>query len=193
MSKRFDKYSDQELLALFHKSQNQKWLGVLLERYTLLLLGVCIKYLKDRSEAEDAVQQVFLKCLSAIPKTQIDNFGGWIYRVAKNECFSKLREKNNIQWTDVFEKNIEDEEEKDWWEEEKRFDNMEAALSHLKEEQRQCITLFYLEGKSYVEISEQSGYSLKQVKSYIQNGKRNLKILMDSDLLNLNSNDKNEQ
>ena len=56
---------------------------------------------------------------------------------------------------------------------------MATSLEELNPEQKQCLILFYLEKKSYQEISENTGFSLMQVKSYIQNGKRNLKILLD--------------
>src|SRR4051812_49410089 len=90
---RYDHMTDAELLELFYADGNQEWIGVLLQRYTLLLLGVCMKYLKDETEAKDCVQQIFLKVLTEIPKYRIDYFKSWLYMVAKNHCLMRLRDK----------------------------------------------------------------------------------------------------
>jgi len=65
------------------------------------------------------------------------------------------------------------------------------AISNLNTEQRLCINLFYLKEKCYEEISMQTGYSLKQVKSYIQNGKRNLKIYLSQQMKENEKHNKN--
>ena len=72
---RYDHITDAELLNLYRADKNQEWIGVLLERYTLLLLGVCMKYLKDETEARDCVQQIFLKVLTEVGKYKIDKLG----------------------------------------------------------------------------------------------------------------------
>src|SRR5215204_7575482 len=91
---RYDHISDNELLDFYYADKNQEWIGILLERYTLLLLGVCMKYLKDENEAKDCVQQVFLKVLTEVSKYRIDYFKSWLYMVAKNHCLMKLRNQN---------------------------------------------------------------------------------------------------
>ena len=91
---RFSHISDQELLQYYYKTKDQQWIGVLLERYTLLLLGVCMKYLKNEEEAKDAVQQIFLKVLTEVTKYKVDYFKSWLYMVAKNHCLMKLRNKS---------------------------------------------------------------------------------------------------
>src|SRR5687768_5620319 len=88
----FDHISDQELLEHYAADGNQEWIGLLLQRYTLLLLGVCMKYLKDETEAKDCVQQIFLKVLTEVPKYKIDYFKSWLYMVAKNHCLMRLRD-----------------------------------------------------------------------------------------------------
>src|SRR5881275_2869310 len=95
----FKHLSDSELLEQFYSDNNTEWLGALLERYTLLLLGVCMKYLKDENEARDAVQQIFLKVLTDASKYRIEFFKSWLYMVAKNFCLMKLRDrtKNNYK------------------------------------------------------------------------------------------------
>src|SRR4249920_3130380 len=93
--KSFSNISDKEILENFYTSNNKQWLGILLQRYTLLLLGVCMKYLKNEEEAKDGVQQVFLKAITELHKYKVDYFKSWIYMVAKNHCLMKLRNKGN--------------------------------------------------------------------------------------------------
>lgn len=184
-----DKYrhlSDQELLAKFNQDHDNEWLGILLQRYTLLLLGVCMKYLQDEDEAKDAVQQVFLKVIQELHKYKVDYFKSWLYMVAKNHCLMKLRERQGKAPVSLTEKaELLQDHGSDT--EELQHNNltlnlMQESLEELNNEQKQCVILFYLEKKSYQEVADASGFSLLQVKSYIQNGKRNLKILIEKKL-----------
>ncbi|MBK7377354.1 MAG: sigma-70 family RNA polymerase sigma factor [Chitinophagaceae bacterium] len=183
MSKgKYNHISDAELLQQFYSTRNNEWLGVLLERYTMLLLGVCMKYLKNEEEARDAVQQVFLKAIHELHKYKVEYFKSWIYMVAKNHCLMQLRDKGRFNG-EINERIMAvadgPEEKNNHLEKEKALAKMASALLQLNKEQQLCVTLFYLEKKSYQEITEHTGYSLMQVKSHIQNGKRNLKILME--------------
>ncbi|HEX4877693.1 MAG TPA: sigma-70 family RNA polymerase sigma factor [Chitinophagaceae bacterium] len=178
--------TDQELLDRFYADKNNEWLGLLLQRYTLLLLGVCMKYLKNEEEAKDAVQQVFLKVIQELHKYKVAYFKSWLYMVAKNHCLMRLREKQGKITAELNEKLTaqphEETDTQNLLNNDRTLDLMEAALKELNPEQRQCVTLFYLEKKSYQDVSEETGFSLLQVKSYIQNGKRNLKILIEKKL-----------
>ncbi len=178
--------SDQELLARFYSDHENEWLGILLQRYTLLLLGVCMKYLKNEEEAKDSVQQIFLKVIQELHKYKVDYFKSWLYMVAKNHCLMRIRDKQGKPTLSISERlSARPEEETDrqqMLEQDHTLELMESALQELNPEQRQCVTLFYLQKKSYQEVSESTGYSLLQVKSYIQNGKRNLKILIEKKL-----------
>ena len=198
--------SDAELLQKFRTTRDNVLVGELFQRYTHLVFGVCMKYLKDEDEAKDGVMQIFEKLLSDLHKHNIDNFKGWLYMVAKNHCLMYFRSKKihvelprdltndfgdnhsedgvplsfgegsgvglPMELTSDLHHNGEDKE--------KQLTLMEAAIKELKEEQKICIELFYLQEKSYEEVAKVTGYSMKEVKSYIQNGKRNLKILMTS-------------
>ncbi|HUR64810.1 MAG TPA: sigma-70 family RNA polymerase sigma factor [Chitinophagaceae bacterium] len=184
-----DKYqqmSDQELLEQFHADHNNEWLGILLQRYTLLLLGVCMKYLKNEEEAKDSVQQVFLKVIQELHKYRVEYFKSWLYMVAKNHCLMRIREKQGKFTTEINErlaaKEQDETDRQESLQNDRALDMMDEALKELNHEQQQCVTLFYLDKKSYQEISETTGYSMLQVKSYIQNGKRNLKILIEKKL-----------
>ena len=171
--------SDEELLQAYRRSQDNEWLGRLLQRYTTLLLGVGMKYLKDRDYAEDAVQQVFLKALTHLPKEEINNFKGWLYILMRNYCLQALRDKTyNIDvdaLTGVAAQPTDQEAAK---EQEYTLQQMTEGLEQLNDEQRITITLFYLRKMSYEQIMLKTGYTFMQVKSFIQNGKRNLKTFL---------------
>jgi RNA polymerase sigma-70 factor (ECF subfamily) len=175
--------TDQELLEQFYADHNNEWLGILLQRYTLLLLGVSMKYLKNEEEAKDSVQQIFLKVIQELQKYKVEYFKSWLYMVAKNHCLMKLRDRQGKITTEINDRlTAKPEEETDQQklvQNDHTLDLMELALKELNPEQEQCVTLFYLQKKSYQEISDATGYTMLQVKSYIQNGKRNLKILIE--------------
>ena len=184
-----DKYShisDQQLLDKFYSDHNNEWLGILLQRYTLLLLGVCMKYLKNEDEAKDSVQQVFLKVIQELHKYKVEYFKSWLYMVAKNHCLMRLREKHGKITAEINDRLVaQPEEETDRQAlllNDHTLELMGDALKELNAEQKQCVTLFYLQKKSYQQVSDETGYSMLQVKSYIQNGKRNLKILIEKKL-----------
>ena len=178
--------TDQQLLEKFYDDHNNEWLGVLLQRYTLLLLGVCMKYLKNEEESKDSVQQIFFKVITELQKYKVEYFKSWIYMVAKNHCLMKLRGKKGKITTELTERfGATQEESADMQEflvNEHTLELMEAALKELNPEQKQCVTLFYLNKKNYQEISASTGYTMLQVKSYIQNGKRNLKTMIERKL-----------
>jgi RNA polymerase sigma factor (sigma-70 family) len=181
-----DKYqhlSDQELLGQFYTSHDNEWLGLLLQRYTLLLLGVSMKYLKNEEEAKDSVQQIFLKVIQELQKYKVEYFKSWLYMVAKNHCLMKLRDRHGKITTEINDRlAVKPGDETDIQaliDTDHNLDLMEESLKELNPEQQQCVTLFYLQKKSYQEVSAETGYSLLQVKSYIQNGKRNLKLLIE--------------
>ena len=174
--------SDQELLERFYADRDNQWLGILLERYTLLLLGVCMKYLKNEELARDSVQQIFLKAITELQKYRVEYFKSWIYMVAKNHCLMQLRDKpgkNTIEVKDSIPAETDETDKESLLLNEKTYEYMGEALKELNAEQQLCVTLFYMEKKSYQQITEQTGYSMMQVKSHIQNGKRNMRILIE--------------
>ena len=177
----FHHMTDQELLARYYDQHNNDWLGVLLQRYTLLLFGVCMKYMKEEEEARDCVQQIFVKVITELPRYHVEYFKSWIYTIARNHCLMRLRDGHGRVAS------LSDSMLAAWdqeggnsqhWEKEKLLQWMDEALDELGKEQKRCVTLFYLEKRSYQEIAETTGFTLMQVKSHIQNGKRNLKLLI---------------
>ena len=177
----YNDIDDKELLQRYYSDNNNDWLGILLQRYTMLLLGVCMKYLKNEEDAKDSVQQVFFKVINDLPKYKVEFFKSWLYMVTKNYCLMKLRDKGKYT-TELNEKSMataDDAESKiAAVEKDIHLNNMELAMEQLNIEQKLCVTLFYLQKQTYQQISDKTGYPVMQVKSHIQNGKRNLKIYM---------------
>ena len=202
--------SDSELVQKFSETRDNSIIGELFQRYTHLVFGVCMKYLKDEDEAKDGVMQIFEKILTDLHRHKVENFKGWLYMVAKNHCMMYFRNKkihvelprelsndNDFNSEDGvvspsggnqrlgaqlegggFSMELASNLHPNGEDKEKQLTLMESAIKELKEEQKICIELFYLQEKSYEEVAKITGYSMKEVKSYIQNGKRNLKILM---------------
>ncbi|HEX9510277.1 MAG TPA: sigma-70 family RNA polymerase sigma factor [Puia sp.] len=178
----FNHITDHELLERYYADRNNEWLGVLLQRYTLLLLGVCMKYTKQEEEAKDCVQQIFVKIITELPKYKVEYFKSWIYTIARNHCLMKLRDQHGrpAALSDAMLADWDEDPGKNkHLEKDQLLELMEQSLEELGKEQKLCVTLFYLEKKSYQEIAETTQFTLLQVKSYIQNGKRNLKLLME--------------
>jgi RNA polymerase sigma-70 factor (ECF subfamily) len=175
--------NDEELLEKFYTSRDNRWLGILLQRYALLLLGVCMKYLKNENDARDCTQQIFLQVINELEKYRVTYFKSWIYTVTRNYCLMQLRGTKGKIPLPVNESLLQDENSAFFAdrhiEKETMLTFAEESLQELNDEQRICVSLFYLEKKSYRQICEQTGYSLLQVKSFIQNGKRNLKALIE--------------
>ena len=185
MAANFTHKGDQELLDHYWNDHDNQWLGILFERYTMLLFGVCMKYLKDEEEAKDAVQQIFLKIITELQRYRVQYFKSWLYMIAKNYCLMKLRDKQGRP-AEIHDIHIPDEhditDKYGHLEKERKLQLLSECLNELNPEQKQCVTLFFLEKRTYQEIGAETGYSLMQVKSYIQNGKRNLKLLLEKKL-----------
>ena len=176
--KKYRDKTDEELVALYKQEQSSACIGILYERYGHLVLGACMKYLKDPTEAEDVAMHIFEGLHFKLLKHDIAFFKSWLYMVTKNECFMLLRKKGKEytgELKDVADETSEDIEQN----REIKLSILEEILPTLKEDQRICIELFYLKDRSYQQISEELSMSLMQVKSAIQNGKRNLKIRLE--------------
>lgn len=178
--------ADEELVKLFRETGNNLCVGELFGRYRHLVYGVCMKYLRDEDESQDVQMHVFEKLLKDLGRHEIEQFKGWLYTVAKNECLMYLRSQKSKKAHDLeLKKDSQGVMENELalhpdgvTETERQLQTMESSLQELNETQRRCLELFYLEKKCYQEITTITGYNLNEVKSYIQNGKRNLKILM---------------
>ncbi len=184
---KYKDHTDADLINNFLENDDNVYIGELYNRYGHLVLGLCIKYLKNRDEAEDAVMTIFGQLLKDLKKHKVEYFKSWLYTYSKNFCLMQLRKKQTIlkKELDVKENeiflmdynNIEHLNEK-----EQQIELMQTALNELNKEQKECLELFYLNNKSYTEIVTITGYNNNEVKSHIQNGKRNLKLKMEAKL-----------
>ena len=183
-SKNITTLTDNELIAEYKKKGDNAVVGELYTRYSHLVYGVCLKYLKDEDESKDAVLEIFEQLLVDLLKHDVTNFKSWLHSVSRNHCLmflrkeqTKLKRANEYEYAfdeaDSYETPFQVHEKET---QEVQLTDLEKALTELKEEQRICIELFFLKEKCYEEVAELTGYTLLQVKSYIQNGKRNLSI-----------------
>lgn len=174
--------TDEELLVAFKKDFDQQMLAQLYLRYTDLVYGVSMKYLKNAEVAKDAVMNIYQELLTKLQTHEVENFKSWLYVVVKNYCLMQLRkEKKNItvEFTPAVMQSEDFTHLDDVLEKENELKKLEFCIEHLPTEQKQSIQLFYLENKCYNEIVDTTGYDWNKVRSLIQNGRRNLKICME--------------
>lgn len=181
--------TDKLLLKQFKESGDTQYLGQLYERYLHLVYGVCIKYLENREQSQDAVMNVFEKLVVQVPKYDITNFKSWLYVIIKNHCLSIIRNKE-IHFLDGLEELISDSfmelealfqpKYRDSLED-SAIDRLKICLENLDENQKECIVMFYYQEKCYKEIAETMASDVKKVKSNLIEGKRNLKLCLTED------------
>jgi RNA polymerase sigma factor (sigma-70 family) len=181
---------DEVLIRIYRESSNSEIIGILFERYTHLVFGVCMKYLKNEEDSKDAVMRIFESLFDKLAHHSIENFNAWIYKVSRNHCLMEIRKKNKQPVTTSVNQEIYFEpvfmESSDWMhlmDKDATDDAVELlmkAIAKLRKEQKICIELLYLQHKSYQEVAIATGFSLKSVKSHIQNGKRNLKNMLQN-------------
>ncbi|GAA4446501.1 sigma-70 family RNA polymerase sigma factor [Nibrella saemangeumensis] len=195
--KRFRKHqptTDAEFVAAYQATGDLELLGALYERHMELVYAVCFKYLRDEEESKDAVMQLFEQLVIDLRRHEVQHFRSWLHSIARNYCLMQLRSRRvqveeSIMARQRPEYEADDDlpadalqvitDDDDALDLEHNLNRMDGCLSVLPPEQKRCIELFYLEQKSYADVADQTGYDLKQVKSYLQNGRRNLKICME--------------
>ncbi|MEO9477000.1 MAG: sigma-70 family RNA polymerase sigma factor [Cyclobacteriaceae bacterium] len=171
---------DAELLKRYRRWGDAESLGLLYERYLHLVYGLCLKYLKSREASQDATMDIYEILAVKLKKQDVEFFKSWLYMVSKNHCLMILRKSNpetkldeKFMESDVLMHPMgEDNLESDLM-------ALEDCIDRLRDDQKLCVQLFYLERKSYQEIAGKRKMELKKVKSFIQNGKRNLKICLE--------------
>lgn len=186
--------ADADYVSDYKATGNLDVLGELYERHIDLVYAVCFKYLRDEAESKDAVMQLFEQLIVDLRRHDVTNFKSWLHSVARNYCLMHLR-KQRVRVGDGDTDLLDDDrppyealavwpdaagsdEDEAALDVERHLTRLPAALGQLPEPQRVCIDLFYLQQKSYADVSEITGYELKQVKSYLQNGRRNLKLIL---------------
>lgn len=183
-----DPLTDQELIELYRQTGDTAHIGELFDRYAHLVYGIALKYFNQEDDRREAVMQIFEKLYVALKDHEIENFKCWLYSVAKNHCLMILRKENSVSFNEQLQlKNFQ----QDFMDFDGNFSlnhaedeiidkKLPEAIKKLSDEQRICIELFYLHEKSYREVAETTQYSMNQVKSFIQNGKRNLKLMLEN-------------
>jgi len=176
----WDEMSDEQLVAGYLESSNKELIAVLFERYTHLVYGISLNYLQDTDQSKDAVMEIFESLFHKLTVHRVLNFRNWLYSVTRNHCLMVIRKAGSLNRAKNHIKEGEDSSEiSDFMPED---DDMmyskvviQSAVNNLNYEQSTCIRLMYIDDKSYREISEITGFAPNEVKSHIQNGKRNLK------------------
>lgn len=187
MTERLHLIEDIALIKLYRTSQNVQYIGELYRRYAHLMFGVCMKYLKNREDSEDAVMEIFEKLHLDLKKSEVEHPKSWLYMVARNHCLMRLRKAglaveypeelpNTPLHGSPYGQYSDDTEEFD--DKERLIQILEMSVHLLKPEQKLCIEMFYLKDKSYKDILKETNFTLNEIKSHIQNGKLNLKKMM---------------
>lgn len=179
--------TDKELVSLFKKNSDSKYLSELYQRYMELVFGVCLKYFKDAEKAKDGVMDIYESLSVKLKQHDVDNFKAWLSVVARNHCLMQLRSPRNLKTSELntdFMQSVQQSHLKnEVLEKEESFKILENCMDTLPKDQQQSIQLFYLEKKCYNEISEITGFEWSKVRSYIQNGKRNLKLCLEEKMI----------
>lgn len=173
---------DAELVAKYRSTGNLETLGTLYNRYMHLVFGVCINYFKDEELSKDAVMQIFEELIPKLMVHEVQNFRSWLHVLTRNHCLMALRKSGKqhiVSLDDTFVENTEFVHLDIDSTKETQLTLMEKCMESLTEEQRKSVDLFYLQEKCYKEVADITGYDMLKVKSYIQNGKRNLKICIE--------------
>lgn len=174
-----------ERLAAYRRHGDVAVLGALYEPYMDMVFGVCFQYLRDEDESKDAVMQIFEKLVTDLKQHEVSNFKSWLHSVARNHCLMKLRasritvgpesaDDREPEWQ------IPSAADDDFFTPDAQLDALDECLQKLASEQRISIELFYLQNRCYRDIAGETGFEMGKVKSYIQNGKRNLKICIEN-------------
>ena len=175
--------SDKELIIAYKKNNDLKQVAILYQRYMDLVFGVCLKYFKEAERSKDAVMDIYEELCKKLKQHEVDNFRGWLQVLARNYCLMQMRSPKNKQVVefnaDFMQSNQMAHLENGMLEKEENFKKLEGCIEVLPTEQKQSIELFYLQKKCYNEIAVITGHEWSKVRSYIQNGKRNLKICME--------------
>ena len=188
-----DCLSDGQLRERFRKGGDKIYVGELYRRYIHLVLGVCYKYLRDNDEAYDAAMEVFESLYDKLNHHEIKSFKSWLYIVSRNHCLQQLRQQKKMTtvslkeeyFSEIFMENVSFQHHED--EKEELLSALPDLLNELTPGQQQCLSYFYFDNQTYEEISLKTDFSVKQVKSHLQNGKRNLKLLLENKFKNRDS------
>ncbi len=178
--------NDEDLLLQYKQSGDKELFADLFKKHVTSVYGTCLFYLQDKDEAQDATMVLFEKLMLDISTREINNFKAWLSFVVRNHCISLIRKSKTVSKNkksyyafEMEETSYETEEKIQSVSDDVLLLEMKNCLPRLKDKQRICVERFYLQNKSYQDIADETGYSLNEIKSHIQNGKRNLKLMIE--------------
>ncbi len=178
-----NQWTDKELVDAFRHDGDTALLGILYQRYMDLVFGVCLKYFKDAERCKDAVMDIYAELNKKLAVHEVENFRGWLHVLARNHCLMHLRSPRHVKTVEfdgAFMQSVQTGHlENEAFEKEESFKKLEACIEALPMDQKKAIQLFFMEQKCYNEIAATTGHDWNKVRSYIQNGKRNLKICLE--------------
>jgi RNA polymerase sigma-70 factor (ECF subfamily) len=181
--------TDEELAEMFRKDKDMEILGELFHRYMDMIMGLCMKYFKNTVDSEDAVMEIFEVLARRLPNHQVKHFKSWIYSLSSNHCLDILRKKKrdfsregekHLMYSMEVKRQYSDELIEEKSNQEKLLLSMEDCMKQLVDKQKQCVQLFYIDKMKYEEVSKALEITWSQTRSFIQNGRRNLKKCMEN-------------
>ena len=180
--------SDENLIQRYKYTDDKDAFAELYHRYRHLVFGVCLKYLANHNDSEDMTSLVFEKLLTKPPGEEVESFKAWLYKITVNECLGGVRKEQTRSKVEENFKNLEERSQK--FMENEGFarliskglpkgpeHDLEDLIEKLPKEQKQCLKLFYVKRLRYKAIATKLDIDERKVKSALQNGKRNLKML----------------
>ena len=176
-----DRALESQLVNKYKETGDQSVLAELYQPYLQLVFGLCLKYFKNAHDAEDAAMDIYLSISEKLMRHNVNNFKSWLYVVSKNHCLDKLRSRGTKIGKEKEAQLVYSEEvfHPDNNEDDSELRRLEKCMDKLAREQKQCVDMFYFQKKSYQEITDLTHFTWGQVRSYIQNGRRNLKNCME--------------
>jgi RNA polymerase sigma-70 factor (ECF subfamily) len=170
-----------ELIEKYKATEDQNYVAELYRPYLPLVYGLCLKYLRNKTEAEDASMDIYINLLKKLKSHKIENFKSWLYVVTKNHCLDKLRSRTAKFSKESEAKVVYSERvyHPDNEENEEEVKKLQDCLENLPANQKKSIDMFYYQKRSYKEIASITGWTWSNIRSFIQNGRRNLKICME--------------
>lgn len=180
--KELSEFTDADLIRSYQSESKAEFIGELYRRYSLLVFGLCYKYLRNTENAKDATSDIFELILRKLKTHDVTFFRSWIFVVSKNYLvrIHRRRKEPDAEELEILPEKFM-ESKPDWSLHIREYESkrLRDALDNLNSDQRTCIELFYLKELPYCEVSTVTGFDLNKVKSCIQNGKRNLKVWLE--------------
>jgi RNA polymerase sigma-70 factor, ECF subfamily len=169
--------ADADIHERLQAKQYREALALLLPRYRDKVFRLCFSMLRDRAQAEDVTQDIFLRIWRALPGYGAQAaLSTWIYAISKNACLSELRKRKPTVSIDQNEDEYNAEvaalaaPDPD----DSATVSVSQVLDKLPERYRQAVTLFYMEDKSYEQTAESLGLPLGTVKALLHRARKRL-------------------